>query len=244
MDYLSKLDTERFGFKIARVDNLDCFNDEYFILGLKKNGIKLIITRIESKKIDKINKLEDLGFRIKDLQSTYKFDYSRVKIDYAYFNDRVYVRDADKKDVEELMQISSNAFDGYGHYFNNNRLDKKTCLEIYKDWAKRSVLNSDVANKVLVAEYNGKLAGMLSFNFFNKDGNHFGKGGMGAVSSEFRGINIFSTLVIKGLEIGEEMQLDWEEHNVLNTNYPVNRVFSKLGFSVVDSFITMHKWIF
>ncbi|MCF6351473.1 MAG: GNAT family N-acetyltransferase [Cyclobacteriaceae bacterium] len=243
MNYLSKLDSQRFGFKIAKVNDVDYLTNIENIRKMKANEVKLVISRVQTEKIEDINTLENLGFELKDSQSTYKFDYSRSSINYKYFNNKILVREAVDSDVDKLVKISEKSFVGYGHYFNDNKLGRTECLEIYKDWMKRSVLDREVANKVLVAEYKDKLAGMLSFNFFNKEGLSFAAGGMGAVSSEFRGFNIFSTLVIKGLEMGEDLNLNWEEHNVLTTNYPVNRVFSKLSFSIVDSFMTFHKWL-
>jgi hypothetical protein len=45
------------------------------------------------------------------------------------------------------------------------------------------------------------------------------------------------------LHWGKEIGLDWEEHNVIINNYPVNRSFVRSGFHIYKSFVTLHHWI-
>jgi hypothetical protein len=66
---------------------------------------------------------------------------------------------------------------------------------------------------------------------------------LGAVASVGRSQNIFSTLAISSLEWAKSEGQIWQEHNVLNINYPVNRVFSKIGMSVYKSELTFHSWL-
>ena len=39
------------------------------------------------------------------------------------------------------------------------------------------------------------------------------------------------------------MAADRVEHNVLVTNYPINRTYAGLGFVVVRSAVTLHGWL-
>jgi RimJ/RimL family protein N-acetyltransferase len=242
-DYISELDSARFGFKIARVNETDNFLDNGFIPSLKEQGVKLIIARIAESKIEAINLLERIGFELKDMQVTYTFDLKRQKIPGQDFAVDIVVRDAVASDVALVESIAESSFENYGHYFADKRLDREQCRQIYKDWARRSVIDMDVADKVLVADQEEQVAGFLSFKVFETENTRHAAGGLGAVSEKFRGMNIFSAILRGGLLWGREIGLDYEEHNVLVANYPVNRALARLGFHQNRSFTTLHFWM-
>ncbi len=241
--YISTIDSNRFGFNIAKVNDFEILQRENILEVFKIEEVKLIISRISTENINEINHLENIGFRIMDVQSTYRFEINKYKINLSFLNPDIIIRDAKDIDIMELTTISKESFEEYGHYFADNRLDKRLCRKIYDDWIHRSIIDNNIADKVLVAEIDGELAGFLSFKLFKKNNFKYAAGGIGAVSSKFRSKNVFSTLTLQGLIWGNSIGLDWEEHNVLNTNYPVNRVFSKLGFTIRNSYLTLHNWL-
>jgi hypothetical protein len=240
-DFLeSKIDSDRFGFKVAKINSKEFLNFEVFN-ELKNNDFKLVISRIPGEDIPTINFLEKNGFSVKDVQLTYKFDLIKSKINYEYFNKDLNIREANFHDIESLKNIASESFWEYGHYFADEKLNKLDCIAIYKDWTERAVLDKKIAQKVFVAEFQSKVIGYL---FFSRNENHlFSAGCLGAVAKEGRGQNVFSTLAIHGLEWAKSEGHIWQEHNVLNINYPVNRVFSKIGMSIFKSELTFHNWI-
>ena len=91
----SKIDTIRFGFKVGKTDGeifresspkeIKDICDEY----------KLIIARVNLDDIDLINKLEDIGFRIKDTQITYQHNLNNFN-NKVIFNTSVTIRDFKK----------------------------------------------------------------------------------------------------------------------------------------------------
>lgn len=239
---ISKLDTQRFGFKVAKVN--DFGKEPQKILNeLQKLGVKLIITRIQSKEIDTINFLEDLGFRIKDIQSTYRYDIHQEDFYDYQSNPNFAIREGIDNDVSQLVTVVEESFYEYGHYFADKRLDKNLCFEIYKDWVTRSCLDKSVADKVFVAESNSNVIGFLSFKIFEEKEKQYAVGGIGAVSKKHRNHGVFQAIVKKGLSWGAGIGLAWEEHNVLATNFSINRSFSKIGFRIVNTFVTFHCWL-
>ena len=241
-DLISKIDSDRFGIKVAKI------NDPKFITPLtfsqlKNDGVKLVISRVPSEQIALINAMEDLGYRVKDVQLTYKFDLNKNEISYNYENKTLVIREANKNDVEQLKNIAVDCFWEYGHYFADPNLRKSDCMEVYIDWTMNAVLDSNFADKFFVAEFENKILGYLFFKLKGIEKGIYSYSGLGAVSSESRGGNVFSTLVIKSLEWAKSEGHLWQEHNVLNINYPVNKVFSKLGFSNYKSETTLHLWL-
>jgi len=243
-DIESKLDTNRFGFRVGKTDGTFFKTHIKQILDmLTKEEFKLIISRVDMNDTDLVGKLEDAGFRYKDSQITYIYDLDRftslaplVKFDYK-------IRDFKESDTERLVELAGESFDGYGHYFANKQLDPVKCREVYEDWAYNSCNNKNVADKILVAHDNDKPIGYLSFKIKEADGKKYAAGGMGAVDKNYRGKDVFPAIISAGLQWGKEIGLDWEEHNVIVNNFPVNRSMNKLGFKPSNPVITMHKWL-
>jgi len=238
----SYIDTKRFGIKTAKINNIEILTLETLNL-LKKNDFKFIISRVPSHNIELINFLEDYGFRIKDIQLTYKFDLPNQEIKTNYLNQEIKVREGNSMDIEQLTNIAIDCFWDYGHYFADSKLNKLDCMEVYKDWTINALLNKNVTDKFFVAEFENRLLGYLFLNLKRFENKQYSFGGLGAVSSESRGKNVFSSLVIKSLEWAKTEGHLWQEHNVLINNYPVNKVFSKLGFSNYKSETTLHVWL-
>jgi predicted GNAT family N-acyltransferase len=241
-DYISQIDTRRFGFKIARINDATRLMTAGFIQLLKEQGIVLIIARIDSENLAAINALEDSGFRIKDIHYTWRHTAGEP-INDKYLNSNIIIRPAVTEDILPVSRIAQHAFDQYGHYFADQRLDKDRCREIYPDWAASSITNKRTADHTLVAVLNEKITGFISIKIAAKDGEKYSAGGLGAVSADCRGQNIFASLVISALRWGQESVSTWQEHYSLAVNYPVNRVLTKVGFRQVGSFITLHGWL-
>lgn len=239
-DFISEINTTRFGFPIAVINN---FNEkpEKIIDGLKSHNVALVISKIDAQNITLINELENIGFKLKDIQLTYKLPMSAFDLSNFDIDSEIILREASDKDIEVLTKIAGNSFSEYGHYAADEKLDKSKCKEIYADWIHRTLTEKGIADIIIVAEADKQVAGFLSFKI-NKHLN-YAAGGLGAVSTNFRNRNIFKHINIAGLEWGRKTGLEWIEHNVLSTNIPVNRVYNSLGFSLKNSFITMHCWL-
>lgn len=241
-NYISELDSSRFGFKIAKVNDFD-LHPETTLLFLKENGVKLVLSKVSLDNFKLINVLEKNNFSIKDIQVTYKFDLKNYVKNSLHLNSEYILRDAEQRDINELQEIATESFNNYGHYFEDEKLDRDKCNCIYSDWIKRSCESKEVADKIIVAEHKKKIIGFLSFKIYEGKVHRYGAGGIGAVAKEYRNKDVFKMITIEGFNWGADNNLDWEEHNVQINNYPVNRSFSKLGFKIYKSFVTMHNWI-
>lgn len=240
--HVSPLDVERFGFNVAKIDCMDLATAKSTLNELEQENLTLIIARANTQDIAIINFLEHQGFHLKDSQVTYRFDMKRVSLANCAAPADVIIRENKPSDTEGLIAMCRDSFMGYGHYFANDKLCKTKCAEIYPDWARRSCTDKKYADKIFVAEMDNKPVGFLSFKLMGTT-ERYAKGGMGAVAKEYRKFGIFQALIKAGLIWGKEANLVWEEHNVLCTNYPVNRSFSTLGFTITNAFVTMHKWL-
>lgn len=241
-DFVSKLDTGRFGFKVAKFDAEE--NDLQELLKLlASNDVKLCITKVSLEKLQLLNLLEQNGFLIKDIQVTYKYDLNQPIPIISETKNNTLIREATREDSFEIEKLARVSFSNYGHYAADRQLPLEKVVEIYGDWARRSVEDKNVADKIFLAEINGEIAGFLSFKINNHGAYYYAAGGLGCVSEKFKNQSIFRFITIAGLEWGKQVNLSWEEHNVLITNYPVNHSFIKLGFKIYRSFATLHCWV-
>lgn len=237
-EFHSELDSARFGYNVAKINNFDYPANEIISI-LRKNNYKLIISKINANDISLINQLEEEGFLLKDIQVTYKYELSETYF-FSLAADTT-VREALLSDKDMLYQIAMESFDGYGHYAADTKIDIKHCKKIYGDWIIRSYDNN-IADNIIVAEINGEIAGFLSHKI-HTDQYRYAVGGIGAVMPKYRNRDIFRAITISGINWALSKNCNWVEHNVLVTNPPVMRSFAKLGFKPANSSITFHKWL-
>lgn len=238
----SELDSSRFGIKIAKIKGIENCKIE-ILEQLKSLGFQMIIARIPSKEIRTIGFLETQGFRIKDIQITYKFSIKSSSINHSFCNPGVLVRDARAEDLSYLLEMATECFQDYGHYFADENLDPARCIEIYQDWTKRALLNSNHNIKFFVAEFNHEVVGYLFLTEEKMKNFTYAVGGIGAVRPQSRGQRVFPTLVHSALGWSKENGHEWQEHNALVYNESVNKAFTNLGFWNSGSEVTLHHWI-
>lgn len=234
----SKIDSQRFGFKVAKINSREI--SEININDLINSEYRLIIARVDSSDVELINKLESLGFRLKDNQFTMKNSEMKVSNFSVTFKNELVIRNYKDEDLNPLVDLVSTSFVGYGHYFANKELDYNRVLEIYPDWARRSLTGVNPVEKIVVAELAGTAVGFLTFHVKMCGNEIFTSGGIGAVSSEHRGCNIFPMLLAEGLSWSTSIKAKWCEHNVLVTNVAVIRSMLKLGFTPTLPISTLH----
>ncbi|OCH97551.1 hypothetical protein A8135_13720 [Legionella jamestowniensis] len=240
--YISEIDTKRFGFNVAKV-NCWILPPQELLKQLRADGVKLIITRLATEDVGLINELESLGFQLKDTQLTYRFDLNRMTYTSLELPSNLKLREAEEADLPQIGYLASDSFSQYGHYANNQKLDEVKVNQIYEDWAVNSFNNPEFADRFIVAVSDQEVAGFLSYKIVSQSDKKFAKGGIGAVSSNFRNQGIFKLLTKEGLFWGKELNLHWIEHNALTTNYSVGRVFTSLGFFNAASYVTLHCWL-
>lgn len=246
MEIFSKIDSDRFGFRIGKVTE-DFFNNKkveesinYFI----KNNFELIFARIDYTHLNLINSLEKHGFTIKDTQYTlYNILKNFNASKFPKRNDGYIIREFQSSDIEVIVDLTRESFNNHGHYFTDTRLNPQDGLAAYADWAYNSCINKNVASKIFVAEKDGDVAGYIAYKEFSQEDKKYAAGVIGAVSSEHRGKGLFPDIDIAALEWGVENGFDWEEHNVLSDNYAVFRSHLKVGFKPTKFMVTLHGWL-
>jgi len=241
---LSELDTKRFGLPIAKVNDwsegVDTLLDRCRAL-----GIKLVMSRIDSREIDLINQLEDRGFRLKDTQLTVSKRLMAMPGDNFQISipDDITVGHVMPSEAERVGDLAYEAFKGYGHYAQDTRLDINQSNEIYRDWAVKSCLDRSVADFVFVTRVEGNVAGFLSLKCARSEEGSYGIQHFGAVDSKYRNRSLFRMLIARCMEEGFRLGHTRQETYLLSINAPVLGSYTKMGYRILGSHHTLHGWI-
>jgi hypothetical protein len=239
LEYISKLDSHHFGFPVAKFSN-NIENPELLVKMLKEVSTKLIIARIDFSNMKLINQLEKIGFIYKDAQVTFNYPIHKniPENNFKHFS----IVPFNINFLSEIVEITKTSFNNYGHYFADNNLDRKKCIQIYTDWIKRCCERKEIADEIIVAEKDNVAIGYLAIkkHFLNND--NYVAGVIGAVAPEFRKLGVFSAINIESLHLAKKMEASRIENNVLITNLPVIKTYTSLGYDIIRSEITLHYW--
>ena len=102
-----------------------------------------------------------------------------------------------------------------------------------------SVLNPAVADAVLVAGWNGQIAGFLSLK---KTGPDAAEGPLIAVAAQYRRQGVARALMLAGLRWCQEQGLARMVMSTQLSNTSSQRVWVRLGFVPRDAVHTFHLW--
>ena len=249
MDIYSKIDSDRFGYKIGKIDE-SFFNDKSIDEALqyfKENAYECIFSRIDHSRLDLINMLEQRGFTIKDMQYTLRNSFKNYKGELLFKptnrTDGYMFREAWESETDQIVNIAKNSFKEYGHYSTDSRLNSQDCLDAYVDWTYNACINKNVADKIFIAEKNSEVAGYIAYKKFTKENLKYAAGVLGAVNPKHRGNRLFPDIDIAGLEWGIKENMNWQEHNILLNNFAVFKAHMSVGFKPHDFMVTLHGWM-
>jgi ribosomal protein S18 acetylase RimI-like enzyme len=235
--YISKLDTDRFGIPVARINRFDRPVRE-MIDGFKAIGVHLIISRVSAADVALINEMEQQGFRHKDVQITHCFHLDRpIPCRAATGN---ICREFRPEDTRAITDIASRAFTDYGHYSRLELTRTVDTSEIYAHWAERCCRSQNVADHIIVAEQEDLITGFLALKVHKDDETEYASAVMGAVDTGQRGQGVYQKLNIYGLHWALKKGLNRLEQNVLVDNSSAHRTFASLGFYITTARATFH----
>lgn len=235
---ISKLDTERFGFPIARVNQWAALSPDDVCRDLKLHGIKLIITKVDA---TATKSLKAAGFEEMDAIIHYTRDLKGFEIQKPH-HEKMSFRLAETDDQDVLASIAAASFMG-GHYFNDKRLDPEISSQIYQDWIKRSC-TGELANRVYLAEINRQIAGFATFELNEREEMQGLWAGIGATHANFRGMGVCRLTLQYGLsEYLEQRSYAHFGSAVSANNSSVKKVFEYLGCRPTEHFSVLHKWL-
>jgi len=247
-------DSEHFGLGIARLNHIlvdpiveDSIEIFKFLLEaaraeLIKRGISSFHARIPLDEIRFIQFLEQIGFRLMDIQVTYYFDLRKQSI--INLEEKCSIRAYNNSDIELLIEIARTAFT-LDRFHSDPHLSKEKCDELHALWIKNSC-QGRIADHVLVAEVDGEPVGFTTCVLHGNYGGilNLRIGGMilSAVAAKARGRGCYTSMINSGLKWFKD-KVDIVYLGTQVNNYPVQLAWAKLGFKIAQASASMHLWL-
>lgn len=236
--YLSEVDSDRFGVRIARTGNLTPERLDEVLQFCRSRQVRMLIARCSSREIVLVQELERLGFHLMDTLLYYTFDLKKKTV--PADTGKAEIRFVQPGEEEQIKAIARESFKGYlGHYHADPRLDRQACDEGYIAWAENSCLSREFAEDVLVAVVEGRLAG---FATLRKNSAEEAEGVLFGVAPFAQGAGIYRSFIVRGLEWAQRQGAGRMVVSTQITNLAVQKVWVRVGYEPSHSFYTFHKW--
>ncbi|MCA9893617.1 MAG: GNAT family N-acetyltransferase [Anaerolineae bacterium] len=231
---LSPLDSDRFGVKSARADDVTLDELPQIEAFCEGEDVEFLILRCDTRQLKVVQALESQGFLLMDTMVHHIYDVSRMGRPEvaAPLSIRAYRTD----DYEAVLTIAAQAFEGYqGHYHADTRIEQVVADEIYADWARREIDDSTV----FVADDNGTVAGFVTARMLEGT---FGHVILAGVAKEAQSQGIYAAFLKYCVNwlADQGAERIWFVTQV--TNVPVQRVWARMGCVPHHSEYTLHKW--
>jgi GNAT superfamily N-acetyltransferase len=236
--WLSDLDEKRFGVRSARASGVTLESLPAVIEFCRENEVVFLIARCPTTGLQAVQAMERQGFLLMDTLMTYTKDLRKCPIP-ADEGD-VPIRPLRPGEEEAVELVAREALRGYfGHYHADPRLDPAKCDEVYVDWAVRSCRSREVADEVLVAEWEGQVVG---FGTMRRNSDEETEGVLYGVSPEHQRRGIYQSLALQGMEWALAQGAVRAVASTQVVNIGVQKVWSRLGLEPSHSHHTLHKW--
>lgn len=235
---LSEFDSNHFGLPIARNPNLTGEGIDAANAFCQREQIDLLIARCPTADTGSLLALQEDGFRIVDTLVRWRRSLATFQSDRE--NPSIMTRPVITTDCPTVTSVARAAFRAHsGHYHADPQLSPVRSMELYVSWAARacSAVNED--NPVLVAEWEGSLAGFLALQRGECDGFEVT---LAAVTPEAQGRGILTALLTAAIRESRARGGERLEYGCVLTNIGAQKSLVRLGFEMQVSYHTLHKW--
>jgi ribosomal protein S18 acetylase RimI-like enzyme len=235
---LSSLDEARFGVRTARVNAVTVEQLPAIMEFCRANAVTFLIARCGVGDLPAAQAMEQSGFELMDTLLYYSRDLKGHPI--PQLTNDVTLRPVQPSDDNAIGELARRAFQGYGgHYHADPRLDRALCDETYVSWAKRSCVSHEVANDVIAAMVDDKIAGFITLRLNNPIE---GEVPLYGVDPVLQGRGIGRSLVIGALEWCKAQGAERLLISTQVTNIASQKVWVRLGFEPLTAYYTFHRW--
>jgi len=235
---LSPLDEERFGYKSARAGHVTTETWPLVLEFCRDHRVQFLIVRCATTDLGMAHQIESAGGHLMDTLVYYTRDLRKRAIPDT--SATTTIRPIQPADEHAVAVVAADIFQGYfGHYHADPRLDQAQCDAVYTSWAQRSAVSRSVADEVLVAEQDGRIAGFATLRINNPDE---GEGVLFGVAPWAQGQGIYQSFMIAGMRWCRGQDAQRMVVSTQITTIAVQKVWSRLNFEPSHALYTFHVW--
>lgn len=236
--YLSPIETQNFGIVVARAPSVTVETLPEILNFCQINQVAMLAARCAVADLPAAHRMEQHGFLLMDTLLYYVRHLAKPPV--PEDQGQALIRPVRPGEEDQVREIAIQAFkDYFGHYHADSQLDKTLCDEAYVSWAVRSCSSREVANEVLVAEIDSRLAGFATLRRNNDDE---GEGVLYGVAPWAQGRGIYRSFMVQSMEWGKEQGFKRMVYSTQVTNNAVQRVWTRVGAEISHAYYTFHKW--
>ena len=234
---LSPLDTARWKVATAKASAVTAGNLPALLAQCRSYDVRFLIARCQTGELAAAQAMEREGFELMDTLVYFSRSLGAgPPADEAALG----VRELAQGEHGAVKEVAAQAFAGYfGHYHADARLARADCDALYVDWAERSCLSKELADQVLVAVPDAKIAAFATLRLNDAEE---GEGVLFGVAPEAQGRGLYRALMSGAMR---RLKARGAQRMVVSTqinNVAVQKVWSRLGFEPSKSYYTFHKW--
>lgn len=223
---IDDFDSSVFGFKVAKIVDLDSKNVESLIRDLIKNKVAYATYRVQANNFPLIHALEESGFVLVDGLISLSLDLDSIKPEIESA-----IREAKKSDLANLKKLTTNLYSGTR--ITNDPKTKSFANRYYTSWIENSV-NGEAEDSVLVWDEQGQILGYVTLQ-------KKGQIPLIGVSEKARGKGIARSLLNASFARFRKWGVDTVNIDTQMGNIPALRAYQGVGFKIVDSHLTF-RW--
>ena len=235
---LSPLDEERFGIRTARAPDVRAETVPAILTFCRENRVVLAIGRCSVARPDAAQEMERSGFLLMDTLVYYLRNIREAPA--AAGVQGILVRPFRPGEEEAVVRVATSAFRDYSsHYQADGRLDTRKSNEVYPSWALRTCTSHEPADRVLVAESEGVVAGFASIH---RSCAEEASVELFAVDPAWHGRGVARSLLGQTVEWCGSEGVSRVLYSTQITNRPAQKLLVRLGFEPSRASYTFHKW--
>lgn len=214
----------------------------------RQEGDHLLVCKTNTKDIVSIHSLENRGFILMDTLLDYTFDFRKIQIESVKkpnIVENFQILLASDNDIDQLVRVAHSAFSNHFGRFNvDEKIPHEKGILIYEEWIKSCV--KGWADFTIIAKIDNKIVGYSAWKkpsvLEQKLEIRIGHYSICGIDPEYSGLGLFGTLTHEGMSRLSGFSDIIEGPTHIN-NYPVQKSYTKLGWSITSAHHSFHKWL-
>lgn len=237
VEYLN-WDSELFNKEICRINHDKLDQDQLIrcVEWAKSKNIDCVYYLIDSSDITYINIAEKNGFNFVDFRMTLNIDLKNNDFKTLKINSTQFIREANSFDtlkIKALARLNHTE----SRFFKDNNFDKSKSEKLFELWIDRSVASA--SSIIIISEFEADISGYIAISYQDNKGVIELIG----VDPKYRGKGLGVNLILYALKWFKFKNIYNIDVVTQGTNIPALRMYSKCGFSPIQSKSWYHLWI-
>lgn len=205
----------------------------------KENHIKVVITKLDTQYFTPVNVLQQNGYILYECVT---FRSLEINSNIKTIGEGITYRYAVESDSEALKSISLKNTFVKSHFYLDNKFDIQRVELMYARWIENALKSKQ---KIVIVEDNNQIAGVFIYDLVDYSSTLNRKIGVwksAFVDSRFRdkgiGLKLFKATLQSCINDG----VDVVDSSLVEKNIVSQSFHDKLGFRLVNTLYTLHKW--